>query len=865
MTKSHSQQVSDVIQVLETDLQTGLTTQQAIERIARDGPNRLIQEKPPRFLDILREEITEPMILILITLGLLYSIWGNIIDALTIITIVVVLVLIEVLNEYRAKRSISALKKLAPLTINVLRNGNPVEVGATNVVTGDILLLRAGEIVPADARLIEESSLEVDESTLTGESIPVTKDSSIVLPEDTGINDQSNMLFARTVITKGRAKAIVTATGLETEFGKIVGLTKAVKEPKTPLQIGIKQLSKTLIKISLFFSILIPILSYMRGIETSIPQAILYGLSLAFAVIPEELPIIITMVLGVGAYSLSKKKAIVKRLRAAETLGNTTIIATDKTGTLTENKMQVRSLFFDGRIVYRENFNQNEKEALKTALPASEPVRNTSFNWVLTNPMAQAILEILKEFDVNLLQIQQNWIFRDELSFDSKRKIASYIYHRGKSNVALSSGAPETILAQSTKILIQGQETQITNEIRKDIENTILEMARTGQRLLAFGYRRIDSTEEGQNQEQDNVLVGIIGFFDPPRKEVKNAIDDCQRLGTKVVMLTGDHAETAKNIALQVGIPSAKVLTGNEMTKMDDYEILSALRDTFIFARITPEDKLRLVRLMKANREIVAVTGDGINDAPALKEAHIGIVMGIRGTDVAKENADMILADDNFTTIANAVREGRKVLANLKKGIKYYLACKIALVLSFLLPIALGAPLPFAPIQIIVLELFMDLAASGTFVVEPEEFDLMNKPAANPNEKLLNRKLMISLILGALSLFAAVSITYLLTWYQTQDLTLSQTMAFAAWMIGHIFLALNFRSEKEPLEKLGLLTNKLMLLWAIVTIITLVATINLPFLNSALKTTSLSIENWATVVVVCYITIFWIEFKKILR
>lgn len=865
MTKSHSQQVSDVIQVLETNLQTGLTTQQAIERIARDGPNRLKEERPPRFLEILREEITEPMILILITLGLLYSIWGSVIDALTIITIVVVLVLIEVLNEYRANRSISALKKLAPLKIDVLRNGNPVEIEATNVVSGDILLLRAGEIVPADARLIEESSLEVDESTLTGEPIPVTKESSIVLPEDTGINDQSNMLFARTVITKGRAKAIVTATGLETEFGKIVGLTKAVKEPKTPLQIGIKQLSKTLIKISLFFSILIPILSYIRGIQTSIPQAILYGLSLAFAVIPEELPIIITMVLGVGAYSLSKKNAIVKRLRAAETLGNTTIIATDKTGTLTENKMQVRSLFFDGRIVHRENFNQNEKEALKTALPASEPVRNASFNWVLTNPMARAILEMLKEFDVNLLQIQQNWIFKDELGFDNKRKIASYIYQRGKSIITLSSGAPETILAYSTKMLIQGQETQITNETRKEIETAILEMARTGQRLLAFGYRRIDSTEGEQNQEQDIVLVGIIGFIDPPRKEAKTAIEDCQKAGIKVLMITGDHPETAKNIALQVGIPSVKVLTGNEMAKMGDYEILSALRDTFIFARITPEDKLRLVRLMKANREIVAVTGDGINDAPALKEAHIGIVMGIHGTDVAKENADMILADDNFTTIANAVREGRKILANLKKGIKYYLACKIALVLSFLLPIALGAPLPFSPIQIIVLELFMDLAASGTFAVEPEEFDLMNKPASNPKEKLLNRKVMISLILGALSLFAAVSISYLLTWYQTQDLTLSQTMAFASWMIGHIFLALNFRSEKEPLEKLGLLTNKLMLLWAIVTIITLVATTNLPFLNSALKTTSLSIENWVTVVVVCYIAIFWIEFKKILR
>jgi P-type Ca2+ transporter type 2C len=866
MGKSHSQAASDVVQVLETNPQTGLTTQQAIERIAKYGPNKLVEERNIHFLDILREEITEPMILILITLGLLYSIWGSITDALTIITIVVILVLIEVLNEFRAKQSISALKKLAPLTTEVLRNGHLIEIQSTSIVEGDILLLSSGEIVPADARLLEVAGLEVDESALTGESLPVTKESMLVLPLEAGISDQKNMVFAGTIIIKGRAQAIVTATGLETELGKVVGITKATKEPKTPLQIGMKQLSKTLILISLFFSILIPILSYLRGIQPSPQQAILYGLSLAFAVIPEELPIIITMVLGVGAFALSRKNAIVKRLRAAETLGNTTIIATDKTGTLTENKMHVKSLFFDYKITQKEDFNQNEKEALKTALTASDTIKDAPLNKELTNPMAQAILDILKEKGENLQQIQQQWVLKYEQSFDNQRRIASYIYQRGNSLIILASGAPEEILANSTKILIQGQEKAITEEIQKQLATAVLEMASTGQRLLAFGYRRIISTQEKeQNQEQNLVLVGIVGFIDPPRKEVKNAIHDCQEAGIKVVMVTGDHPETARTIASQVGIRSAKVLTGNEIAKMSDDELKSALRETFIFARTTPEEKLRLVRLMRENGEIVAVTGDGINDAPALKEAHIGVVMGIRGTDVAKEVADIILTDDNFATIATAVREGRKIFANLKKGIKYYLACKLALVGSFLLSIVLGVPLPFAPIQIIVLELFMDLAASATFVAEPEESGIMKNPPINPNEKLLNHSLMKALILGALSLFAAVSITYLLTWYQTQNLSLSQTMAFAAWMIGHIFLAFNFRSEKEPLEKLGLLTNKLMLLWAVVTAFTLVAVINLPFLNSALKTTSLSVLDWLTVLGVCYITIFWMEFQKLLR
>ncbi len=684
----------------------------------------------------------------------------------------------------------------------------------------------------------------------------------LVLPLETSISDQKNMVFAGTIIIKGRAQAIVTATGLETELGKVVGITKAAKEPKTPLQVGMKQLSNTLILISLFFSILIPILSYLRGIQPSPQQAILYGLSLAFAVIPEELPIIITMVLGVGAFALSRKNAIVKRLRAAETLGNTTVIATDKTGTLTENKMQVKSLFFDCKITQREDFNQNEKEALKTALTASDAIKDAPLNQVLTNPMAQAILEILKENGENLQQVQQEWVLKYEQSFDNQSRKASYIYQRGNSLIILASGAPEKILANSTKILIQGQEKAITEEIQKQLATAVLEMAITGQRLLAFGYQRIISIQE---KEQDLVLVGIVGFIDPPRKEAKNAIRDCQEAGIKVIMITGDHPETARTIAAQVGIRSAKVLTGNEITKMNDDELKSALRDTFIFARTTPEEKLRLVRLMRENGEIVAVTGDGINDAPALKEAHIGVAMGIRGTDVAKEAADIILTDDNFATIATAAREGRKIFANLKKGIKYYLACKLALVGSFLLSIVLGVPLPFAPIQIIVLELFMDLAASATFVAEPEEIGIMKNPPINPNEKFLNHSLMKALILGALSLFAAVSITYLFTWYQTQNLSLSQTMAFAAWMIGHIFLALNFRSEKEPLEKLGLLTNKLMLLWAIVTVVTLVAVINLPFLNSALKTTSLSFVDWLTVLVVCYVTIFWMEFQKLLR
>jgi len=669
------------------------------------------------------------------------------------------------------------------------------------------------------------------------------------------------MVFAGTVVARGRAKALITATGINTELGRVAGIAKAAREPKTPLQLAMKQLSKSLVWIALFFSILVPILGFLRGLP--LEQMILTGLSLSFAVIPEELPIIITMVLGVGAYALSRKNALVKRLRAAETLGSVTIIATDKTGTITENKMKIKSLYFDGRVVQTQLFKGNEKEALKTALLSSDAIKDLA----VSNPMAQAILENIKEKGVDTQKLRNDWVLKDELSFDNKRKLASYLYQHGNSLVTLSSGAPENVLANSTRLFLKGEEIELTDVARKEVASAISEMAQAGERLLAFGYQRIPpaSKLEKENLERNLVFVGVVGFIDPPRAEVAGAIRTCREAGIKVVMVTGDHPETAGAVAAQVGISSAKVLTGNEISKMSDEEVKNALRRTFIFARVTPEDKLRLVRLLRENGEIVAVTGDGINDAPALKEAHIGVAMGIRGTDVAKETADMVLTDDNFATIETAVREGRKLFGNLKKGVRYYLSCKVALVASFLLPIALGVPLPFSPIQIIVLELFMDLAASATFVAEPEESGTMKRPPIDPNEKFMSRAMQKSLLIGALSLFAAVSTSFLYTWYQTQNIAQAQTMAFATWMLGHIFLALNFRSEKEPLVKLGLFSNKIMVLWALVVVATLLLGTSLPFVHDSLKITNLSPSDWALVIGVSFAATFWMELKKLLQ
>jgi Ca2+-transporting ATPase len=865
MSQWHSRELQELIQSSGANPETGLTDQEAAQRLTTYGTNRLVEETQVRFLAILKEEITEPMILLLIAVGVLYSVLGSITDALTIIIIIIILVLVEVWNEYRAKRSIAALKKLAPPTTLVLRNGQSREVQTDFLVPGDVILLKTGQRVPADARLLSSFGLEVDEASLTGESFPVAKDAAAVLSSETRITEQVNMVFAGTVVNRGQAKALVTATGVNTEVGRVAGLAKAGKEPKTPLQMSMKQLSKSLVWIALFFCVLVPVLGFLRGLQ--LEQMILTGLALAFAVIPEELPIIITMVLGVGAYSLSRKNALVKRLRAAETLGSVTMIATDKTGTITENRMRIEHLYFDGKTVQTSSFKENEREALKTALLASDAIRDLSGDTVLTNPMAQAILEQTRRGGIDVQKLGKDWVLKDELSFDNKRKLASYVYQHDTSLVVLSSGAPESILAKSTKTLRKGKEIALTNASRKEVVDSTVEMAQAGERLLAFGYRRLPAASklEKTDLEQNLVFVGIVGFIDPPRKEVKGAIHTCQEAGIKVVMITGDHPETARAIAAQVGINSARVLTGSEISKMNDEELKRAIKETFVFARVTPEDKLRLVRLFRETGEVVAVTGDGINDAPALKEAHIGVSMGIRGTDVAKETADMVLTDDNFATIETAVKEGRKLFGNLRKGVRYYLACKVALVASFLLPIALGVPLPFAPIQIIVLELFMDLAASATFVAEPEESGTMTKPPVDPKEKFMNRSLLSGISIGALSLFAAVTTNFLLVWFQTQNLTQAQTLAFATWMVGHILLALNFRSEKEPLVKLGFLSNKVMVLWAVLVVVTLIVGTSLPFVHDSLKITNLNLQDWALVIGVSFAATFWIELKKIMQ
>ncbi len=821
----------------------GLSEAEAQQRLTQYGPNRLRKEKREPIWEIFLEEIREPMILLLLLTGVLYAVWGEAGDTLVIFAVILTLVAVEVFNEHRAEKAIAGLNKLYEPTAAVRRDGKTLEVPAEQIVPGDMILLQAGRRMAADARLIETYSLAVDESSLTGEAAPVEKDAAVVLPANAALAEQHNLVFAGTTITRGRGSAIVTATGMHTELGRVAALAREAKPPRTPLQQAMRELTRWLVILALGFSVLVPILGVVLSGESP-QQMILTGLTLAFATIPEELPIIIAMVLALGAYRLSKRRAIVKRLQAVETLGAVTVIATDKTGTLTENRMEVTRLYPEDRRV----------KLLEIGLMCNDAAENDG-QWV-GDPLETALLRAARDNQIDAHALRQTLSLRDEFSFDNTRKRMSAVYQRDGELWIAAKGAPEAVLSIS----------HVDESERQAILATAAQMAHDGLRVIALAEKTADAGTFTQDQaESDLTFVGLAGLADPPRPEVKEAIAACYTAGVRPIMVTGDHPLTASAIAQQIGLNhNGRVLTGTEIDALPDEALHETVGQVDLYARTTPEHKLRIVQALHARGEVVAATGDGINDGPALAAADIGVAMGETGTDVARESADMVLADDNFTTITHAIEEGRVLFANLTKGVRYYLACKVALISVTLLPVLLRVPVPFAPVQIILMELFMDLAASATFVAEPAEAGLMRRKPRDPKAPFMDRAMTTSIFTSAAGLFAAVSVAYLVTWYGSADLVKAQTMAFVTWLLGHVCLALNMRSEREPLFRLGFFSNRLMIYWAGATIIFLFVVMLVPGLRSALKLEALTGGDWALAIGAALIGTFWREARKLI-
>ncbi len=840
--------------IRQTDVHTGLTTAEARHRLDTAGPNRLQAEEKEPFWEEFLEELREPLILLLVFTGILYIILGELGDGLTIFAVILLLNTIEVVNEQRAKKAISALQQMAEPVALAVRDGRVVELPVDEIVPGDVILLQAGRRVPADAKLVESYGLAVDESTLTGESVPVDKDAAAPVDENAPLAERLDRVYSGTLVTRGRGRAVVTGTGMATELGRVVGLARGVREPRTPLQEAMEEVSKSLVWLALGFSVVIPILGVLIA-HQPFQTMLLTGLSLAFATIPEEMPIIITMVLGLGGYRLSREKAIVKHLKAVETLGAVTVIATDKTGTLTQNRMQVSELVP----------SENRLKILNCGVLCNDA---TLEGWEAAgDPLEIALARAAQAAGMDEDSLQNANPRATEFTFDNARKRMSVVTaDQGNGFRVWVKGAPESILAVSTRQRVSGEIVPLDEPARAAVRAEVNGMAGRGLRTLAFAEKRATALPRDMEEaESELVFLGLAGLLDPPRPEVKDAIALMRRAGIRSLMVTGDHPLTARSIAEAVGLDgNGRVVTGSELDRMDERELERIVDEVSIFARTTPENKLRIVEALEQQGQRVLVTGDGVNDAPALAAADIGVAMGETGSDVAREAGDIVLADDNYTTIANAVREGRHLFANLKKGVRYYLTIKVALVSVMLLPVLLGIPAPFAPIQIILMELFMDLAAAAAFVSEPAEGDLMRQPPRNPRARFLDRAMVTGIFTNAFGLFAAVSAAYLLAWYGGATHVTAQTVAFSAWMIGHVLLAFNMRSEHQPILQLGLFSNRLMVLWALVTFAFIALATTIPFLQTYIKVTPLSTQEWGMIVALDVAGTFWIEVWKLL-
>jgi len=794
----------------------GLSSEEARRKISEAGPNRIYKPEKISFLKIAGHEVIEPMILLLFVVGFFYSLWGRVLDSVTIFSVITLLILAEVNNEYRAKKTIASLEKIAASGIRVFRDGRVTEIATETVVPDDVLVLTPGADVAADAVVEKGIGLQVDEATLTGES----------LPQDKKAGDK---VYAGTVVLAGEGEAKVSVTGGNTRLGQIAGTLKQVKSPRTSLQLAMKSLAGKLVFVAVFFSVLIPVLGIFRGQD--IKTMVLTGLSLAFATIPEELPIIITMVLGLGAYTLSKRNFLVKRLKGAETMGNATVIVTDKTGTITEGRMRIASLI---------PAEQGEEIIAKAAGSLSE--------YILL-PMEREIRDAAEKLKVD---ISSSEALRQRNLGAGNRNTKAMIRKKGDRYELFLSGAPEEVF-------------DACDGITDDMRNELGAETETGRRVIGVAFRELKPGEEGLDfpeVEKGMTFAGLIAFEDSPRKGVKETIAAAAAAGIRTIMVTGDHSGTAGFIAGEIGIKADRIMTGKEVDGATDGELRELVKAVSVFARTTPAHKYRIVRALQGNGEVVAVTGDGVNDVLALKGADIGIAMGVRGTDVAKDAADVVLADDNYVTITQGIFEGRKFFDNLRKGVTYYLSVKAALVMIFLLPVVLGVPMPFSPIQIIVLELFMDLAASAGFVAEPKESDVYHRPPRNPREDVFNGRVVKKIFLNGLVLFSAVMSAYFYARYMDFGFGETQTFAFSAWIFGHVILAFISRSDSEPVFSKGLFRNGVINVWAVSAVIFLLLGIYTPFLRERFHFALISPAQLVTVCLVTICIVGLLEVKK---
>ncbi len=879
---------SEVIGALKSDSSSGLPAAEAARRLARHGENRLTEAKKKSPLRLLLQQFENTMVLVLLGATAISFFLGHVVDALAIVAIIILNGLLGFVQEYRAEKSLDALKRLSAPTSRVIRDGEPRTIPARELVPGDLLLLESGDRVPADGRLIEASGLEAEESALTGESLPVRKSPEVLSGEHLPTGDRRNLIFAGTTVTRGRGTAVVTATGMGTEMGRIAGLIEEAEEGETPLQKRLDHLGRWIVVVCLAVCGVVVGLGIMR--DELILDMFLAGVSLAVAAIPEGLAAVVTVALALGVQRMARGRAIIRRLPAVETLGCATVICSDKTGTLTKNEMTVRQVYLGGRLLNVSGEGYRPFGSFTTAVPAaaggreitpaSDPdltrllsaavlssnarlVRGKRGDWEISgDPSEGALVVAAQKGGFTPQGLDREYRRVGELPFESERLRMTVIYRRagadqlgsasGQEWTAFSKGAPDVILGLCASEWREGKLRPLTEERRHEILEKNQEMAGRALRVLAVAFRHLPtfSHQDGPDKvETELTFCGLMGMIDPPRPEAIRAIEKCKQAGLMTVMITGDHLATARAIARELGLlpEGSRSLTGADLERLTDDELREIAPNVTVYARVSPEHKLRIVRALKRNGHVAAMTGDGVNDAPALKEADIGVAMGKTGTDVTKEASSMILADDNFATIVRAVEEGRGIYDNIRKFIRFLLSCNIGEVLTMLLASLAGLPLPLLPIQILWVNLATDSLPAMALGIDPPDPDVMRRPPRAPNESVFSRGLglRIAYVGTVIGLVTVAVFAYELL--LGSGLERARTLAFAALVICQLVHAFDCRSERRMILETNLFGNLYLVAAVAVSTIMLLAVLYVPGLQVVFRTVSMTAADWLVV------------------
>ncbi len=835
--------------VKDIDVQQGLSEAEVEERLKTYGHNQLDAAKKKNILITILEQFKDVMIIILIIAAIISGLLGEVVDAAIIMAIVIINAILGYIQHAKAENALKALEDLSAPTSRVIRDGVETVITKNLVVPGDVLILETGDLVNADMRLIKTSSLQIQESSLTGESVPVSKDAEEVIEEKSPLGDRLNMAYASGQVTYGRGIGLVTATGMKTEVGRIATMLSKTKDEMTPLQKQLNQLGKVLGIVALLACGAIFVVGILQGKEPF--EMFLTAVSLAVAIIPESLPTVSTIVLALGVSRMVERNAIIKTLPSVETLGSTTVICSDKTGTLTQNIMKVVRTWVS---------NDQHLETLALANRLCNDSRQVDGVWV-GDPTETALAEWANESIKEETLDQYPRIA--EVPFDSGRKRMTTVHSHKDENIAYIKGGVDEILNISTHILDGGNVREINEEDKKMIHQQNLTMAEDALRVLAASYKVVkgEVVDGDMNLESDAIFIGLTGMIDPPRPEVTEAIVKCKQAGIDVVMITGDHAVTAKAIGREIGLltDDMLVISGVDLDAMSDDDLFNQVKDIGVYARVSPEHKMRIIAAFKRHGDIVAMTGDGVNDAPALKNADIGAAMGIVGTEVAKSAADMILTDDNFATVVAAVEEGRRIRDNITKSISYLLSCNAGELFVLLLAVALNWPLPLLAIHILWINLVTDSLPALALGVDPAQEGIMSRKP-DTSQSLMNKSMIIRILLGGTAIGAVTTVAFLLG--NQINIESGRTMAFSVLGFSQLFYSLYVHSGHMTLFK-SLLTNKYLWLAIIVNMAMMFGVLLIPPIQSIFKLTSVSLENWGWIMGLSLIPLLLFETSRI--